>query len=119
MEIMKIVFIYNSNSGIANSLLDIGHKILSPNSYECNLCSITFGLLTEKEEWKKFRESVNYKLEFLHEDEFENKYADKREYPIILRLNDTNEFIEILGKDDINEIKSVEELIRKLDLLFV
>ncbi len=31
---MKIVFVYNANSGLMNTVLDIGHKIISPDTYE-------------------------------------------------------------------------------------
>ena len=51
---MKIVLVYNASNVMTNSILDIGHKILSPNTYACNLCSITFGIFSENEEWKNF-----------------------------------------------------------------
>ena len=51
---MEIVLVYNASSGMTNSMLDIGLKILSPNTYACNLCGITFGIFSENEEWKNF-----------------------------------------------------------------
>ena len=112
---MKIIFVYNANSGMVNTLLDIGHKIISPQTYECNLCQITYGIVTEKEEWKKFRESSTDELEFLHKDEFEQKYQQKREYPVILKMNDENELKEWLRKDDLNKLKTAKQLIQKLN----
>jgi hypothetical protein len=114
---MKIIFVYNANSGLVNSFLDIGHKILSPQTYECNLCDITYGVLTERKEWKDFRESSADELEFLHKDEFEEKYQEKRDYPIILKTNDQNGLDELVGKDDLNKLTSAKELIKKLEAI--
>jgi len=111
---MKIIFVYNANSGFVNSMLDIGHKVISPKSYECNLCNMTYGVVSEREEWKKFRESSKDDLEFLHKDEFEIKYKEKREYPIILKINVENRLDELISKDDLNKMKNVNELIQKL-----
>ena len=111
---MKIIFVYNANSGFVNSMLDIGHKVISPKSYECNLCNMTYGVVSEREEWKEFRESSKDDLEFLHKDEFEIKYKEKREYPIILKINVENRLDELISKDDLNKMKNVNELIQKL-----
>ncbi len=111
---MKIIFVYNANSGVMNTVLDIGHKILSPETYECNLCNITYGILTEKKEWKAFRESSNDELEFLHKDEFEQKYQQVRDYPIVLMSNKKNELQELINKHDLNKMENAEQLIQKL-----
>ncbi|MDJ0597232.1 MAG: GTPase [Crocosphaera sp.] len=97
-----------------NTVLDIGHKIISPDTYECNLCNITYGVLKEKKEWKAFRESSDNELEFLHKDEFEQKYQQVRDYPIILVSNKKNELYELIDKDELNKMQSAEELIQKL-----
>ena len=44
---MEIQFIYNAKSGLANSIFDLAHKLISPDTYECNLCKITHGAFTE------------------------------------------------------------------------
>jgi len=74
---MKLIFVYNAESGITNSLLNVGHKILNLNTYKCILCSLTFGVFKEKEEWQQFLESSKIKTEFLHMDEFEKKIKKK------------------------------------------
>ncbi|WP_273567857.1 hypothetical protein [Maribacter halichondriae] len=54
----KLIFIYNADSGFRNAIIDGAHKILSPNTYECNLCELTFGAFTENKVWAKFRKGV-------------------------------------------------------------
>lgn len=40
----NIIFIYNAKGGQWNYLIDTLHKYLSPKTYECNLCQITYDL---------------------------------------------------------------------------
>ncbi len=111
---MKIIFVYNANSGLMNTVLDIGHKIISPDTYECNLCAITYGVLTENEEWKAFRESSKNELEFLHKDEFEEKYQEVRDYPIVLVRNQNDELSELLDRNELNKMQTAKDLIQKI-----
>jgi len=39
---MNLIFVYNANGGLVNSWLDTAHKIVSPSTYSCSLCAITF-----------------------------------------------------------------------------
>jgi len=66
-------------------VLDTAHKILSPSTYQCQLCQLSYGLVKENQAWKLFRESLNEEVVFLHRDEFEEQYAQKFDYPILLR----------------------------------
>ncbi len=101
---MKLVFVYNADSGFINTLIDIGHKAISPQTYECNLCGLTFGLVGEHKQWKKFREESNTEMEFLHRDEFEQKYSRKFEYPVILK--EDNDLSVMISQAELNEIKT-------------
>ena len=114
---MKLVFVYNADSGLINTLIDIGHKAISPQTYECNLCDLTFGLFKEHKKWKQFREESNTEMEFLHRDEFEQKYARKFEYPVILK--EDNDLSVMISQAELNEIKTLDELISKVEGLKV
>ncbi|NOR25597.1 MAG: hypothetical protein GQ542_14665 [Desulforhopalus sp.] len=39
---MKLIFIYNADSELANTVKDIGHKLFSPNTYDYLFCSLTY-----------------------------------------------------------------------------
>ncbi|WP_298418490.1 GTPase [uncultured Kordia sp.] len=109
----KIIFIYNAKSGKINSLLDIAHKLISPKTYQCKLCSITHNTFSENEQWKKFREQTTLPLEFLHSDEFEAKYKPiETKYPVILLEEDNQKIKEWIPKSEIENIESTGELIR-------
>ena len=62
---MKLFFCYNANSGFFNGVLHFLHKTFSPNTYECNLCAITF-TYKMKENWKSFVTKYPYEINFVH-----------------------------------------------------
>lgn len=111
-----LLFVYNADSGKINSALDIAHKILSPHSYQCSLCSLTHGVFKEKDVWKRFRQEVSTDLHFYHRDEFEQKYPHRYTYPVILQQKGY-ELSLLLSHEDIEEIFSVENLIEHIKRL--
>jgi len=81
---MKLVFVYNADSGVFNTLSDIAHKLISPSTYQCNLCNLTHGYFTAREEWTTFLHDLDADIEFLHRDEYVNRYPDTEvEFPAI------------------------------------
>ncbi len=114
-KIHKLLFVYNADSGVANALLDAGHKLLSPQTYNCSLCGLTYGAFTEKKDWKRFREEHNIPMEFLHKDEFEKSYASKFgnrfEYPIVLA--EVNSGLQVMiSSEELNKTEKLEDLIK-------
>ena len=63
-----IIFIYNAKSGLVAGLSDAVIKIVAPSQSECNLCKITYGPLSMKEEWTQFLETLPQEKVFLHKD---------------------------------------------------
>lgn len=113
MKTQKLLFVYNANTGFANSMLDSAHKIFSPSTYNCNLCDITFGVFTENKVWKKFREETNLQLQFLHKDEFSKQFPKKNteySFPLIL-AQENNELSVFMAAEEVNNLKDAEELI--------
>lgn len=110
---MKLIFVYNANSGKLNTLFDIAHKLISPETYECALCTLTHGALSEKKAWKEFRERTRLDMEFLHKDEFEKLYEQSFDYPVILKQSDTLDLF--LNADEISQVKSVGGLIALIE----
>ena len=108
---MKLIFVYNSDSNPISSLIDFGHKILSPETYDCSLCKLTYGPFTELEEWKKFRISLGVPVEFLHRDEFEKKYPLHFDYPVILRQQADGNIEITLSKKEIDALATLDDLI--------
>lgn len=115
---MKLIFIYNANSGSVNALLDSVHKVLSPKTYDCKLCDITFGVFSEKEEWKNFRETTAMEMIFLHKDEFlkqyRSKWLPKYDFPII--LSEEKESLEVFMTSKVlNEQETTSDLMKEIE----
>ncbi len=113
-QVQKLIFIYNADSGIGNMIMDGAHKLISPDTYACSLCEITYGAFTENAIWKKFRKETDLEMEFLHKDEFVKNYASKFghkfTFPIVLAV--TRNGLEVFVKTkELNGMKKAEVLI--------
>ena len=117
-EIKTIIFVYNARSGIVNAVLDTAHKILTPATYSCRLCDITYGLTGEKKLWKQFRQRSSMPMKFLHKDQFlaeyKGKWLEKYTFPIVLA--ETSDTLEVLiSTMSLNTMKNTEELIESIE----
>jgi hypothetical protein len=116
---MKLIFVYNANSSFFDRVLDNAHKIISPSSYDCNLCAITFGNFKEDDLWKTYRENSNQEMIFLHKDDFlkqyKSKWLPKYDFPIVLSQTDDLEIF--LSSERLNTFNSAEELIEEITRL--
>lgn len=82
-----LLFVYNADGGLFNTLSDIGHKLFSPATYPCRLCAITHGYLKERAGWRTFVDSLGVPCVFLHRDQFRRRFpgVDVR-LPAVFRL---------------------------------
>jgi hypothetical protein len=108
-----LFFIYNAESGLFNGALDWAHKIVSPNTYQCELCALTYGNFGEKNTWKKFIESLeNVETVFYHKDEVPNQLqtiVGNAELPIVIKKEDST-FSIIVDKTQFASMKSLADL---------
>jgi hypothetical protein len=104
-----IVFVYNADSGLFNTLSDSAHKIFSPETYECNLCAITHSVFGMKTEWKEFLNSLDTSLEFVHKDELKEKYDVDVPLPAIF-LKSGEKMKLIVESKQINECENIADL---------
>jgi hypothetical protein len=105
---MKLIFVYNANSGLFNSLTDSIHKIVSHSTHQCKLCSITFGTLKMKKDWKQFIENLSFPVEFLHKDEFLKQYNLKTSFPSVFIKEDKLKLL--ITSNEINNCKTLKDL---------
>ncbi len=106
---MKLIFVYNAKSGAVNGLIDIGHKIISPQTYSCSLCALTHGNFSEKKEWKNIRENSGIEMEFLHKDEFLETYKLEAELPAVF-ISDCS-VKQLISAKELNNLSSLNSLI--------
>jgi len=70
MSVQKLVFVYNADSGKLRAMLDLLHKKLSPATYPCRLCALTWGNTDMYPQWKEFIAAISLPVVFMHKDEF-------------------------------------------------
>jgi hypothetical protein len=107
-----LVFVYNAGSGLFNALTDIAHKTFSPRTYQCNLCALTHSTFGMRKDWKRFLETLDVPLEFLHSDElYELRGVSGVTLPAIFKRE--GERLELLiAADAINACRTMDDLKR-------
>ncbi len=110
-ERKELIFIYNAASGTMNAILDSMHKIFSPSTYPCELCALTFGTFSMRDEWKKFLDGLPVKKTFLHKDEIPDKSLYKNlKLPVIMLKK--GEKIEVIVSSENFKSLDLEHLIK-------
>ncbi len=111
-----LIFVYNADSGIMNGLLDLAHKTVSPATYTCNLCAVTYGPLGMKRKWREFVLSLGRPVRFLHRDELTHEFGSSTEQlPAIFATNDGTLEVWMLARE-MNGFADLDELIAGIKL---
>ena len=121
----RLVFIYNADSGVVNTVKDWWHKLLRPSTYSCNLCVQTFSAFGMKKDWKEFINKLNvpveflkkdkFSLEFLHRDEFKEKYdMPDAKFPSAYLHSDSKLRL-FISQDEMNSVNSLDELMELMN----
>jgi hypothetical protein len=71
----RLVFVYNADSGLLNTLRDIWVRVARPADYDCALCLLTYGARGMDPRWRRFTRSLGLPVTFLHRDEFREQFA--------------------------------------------
>jgi hypothetical protein len=65
----RLIFVYNADGGLVQAFLDSVHKTLSPATYPCSLCAITYGSLRMDPKWRKWLKALPIPVVFYHKDD--------------------------------------------------
>ncbi len=107
-----IVFVYNADSGVFNTLADVAHKIFSPQTYACNLCALTHTTFGMRGEWREFLDGLDCTPEFLHADELASRHGVSGvSLPAIFR-RDGDRLDLLVAADAINDCRKLDDLKR-------
>ncbi len=107
----KLIFVYNADSTLLAQISDGITKILAPNKYQCNLCMLTYGSLSMKEEWRLFLETLPFEKEFLHKDEFKSKFPQLNDTKLpVIFIKEGEEIKVLITNDEISQQKTILQL---------
>jgi hypothetical protein len=108
-----LIFVYNANEDYFSQVTDYLHKVFRPETYACNLCSLTHTNFGMKSDFKKFIQSFE-DLEFMHKDQFYRKFTEHNgdSLPAIYVQNATekNKLEVLVSHVEINKINDLNEL---------
>jgi hypothetical protein len=113
----RLLFVYNADGGPLAGLKDAFHKILSPATYPCSLCALTYGATSMRPEWRAFIKALPMPVDFLHRDEFAWAYpgAAAARLPAAFVLTETGEvepFIQA-AEMDATDLDGLMALVRR------
>lgn len=70
MSNTSLIFVYNADAKFTSAAFDFLHKIVSPSTYQCKLCNITYGNFSMVKAWKDFLATMPVPVRLLHRDEW-------------------------------------------------
>lgn len=110
-----LIFVYNADSGLFNLVSDMAHKLLSPGTYNCQLCMLTHGHFGMRDQWHEYLQTLGVNHEFLHKDEFVKTYSQHgAQLPaLFLKREGVPELL--LSADEIDGCATLDDLIAKLN----
>ena len=111
-----LIFVYNANGGLPSALGDMVHKIVSPRTYPCSLCALTYGAFSMRREWKDFLKRIGMGSLFLYRDEFRTDLDDRDlPLPAILLGGDSvvpQVLVSAAELDALPDLSSLTELVK-------
>lgn len=109
----ELVFVYNANSGALSKLFDAGHKLVSPSTYPCSLCALTYGAVSMRRAWANFIRSLPHDVRFAYRDDLERERVAVPSLPALLESRDGT-WITLLDRSQIAACVSLDELIARV-----
>jgi hypothetical protein len=112
---VKLVFVYNANAGIAAGIMDSIHKTLSPATYLCSLCAITYGAVRMEPNWKAWLKAQSFESVFYHRPDFRAAYPDLEvDLPVVLIERDGT-VMPLVRADEFSNAPNVGALIALIE----
>ncbi|MFZ9396286.1 MAG: hypothetical protein ACO25F_09540 [Erythrobacter sp.] len=111
-EPATLLIVYNADGGLFSMVADALHKVLSPATYPCSLCALTYGAVAMHREWRRFLEGLPYAAAFHHRDDFARDFPDCRVgLPAILFREPGKSPEALVGREELAAIAELQELI--------
>jgi hypothetical protein len=105
-----LIFVYNADSGLIALLGDITHRIISPQTYPCKLCALTYSVNGMIGDWKNFVGALDRRIIFLHRDELQKLYGiTDAPLPAVFKVNGSQPQLWTQA-EQINRCQTLDEL---------
>jgi hypothetical protein len=113
MTARRLVMVYNANAGILAGVMDSVHKIVSPATYDCQLCAVTYGLTSMKRDWRAFLDETGMDLLFHHRPDFRSAFPQAADWPLpLVAVEQDGQLTQLVSAADFVGIPDLPSLIR-------
>ena len=107
----KILIVYNADSGLFNMVAHAIHKTVSPETYPCSLCAVTYGPVSMRKAWKRFLNDLTNEVVFHHKDDFAEAYPGVTvDLPAILTVSDADGLRILVDRAELDQIEDTSAL---------
>ncbi len=107
----EVIFVFNADGGMVARAMDAVHKIVRPETYACDLCSITHGALTQKREWTRFLKRLPNPTSTLHRDEFARAFPGHDfDWPAVLIVARAGRPETLVNRSELATINLIRDL---------
>lgn len=112
----RLLLVYNADSGLLNAIKDTIWKAVSPSTYPCSLCAITYGAVSMHDDWRRFLKSLQLEIVFHHKDDFAAAYPGHGfALPTILVDDRSGALQVLLSNEALDRIPDTTALIERVE----
>ena len=113
---MRLIFVYNANAGLMAGIMDSVHKAVSPDTYPCSLCAISYGAFAMKPRWREWLKTLPMPMHFYHRPDFHAAFPEAREMALPLVALDHDGRLEpLLDAAQLDALGDLEGLIAAME----
>lgn len=111
----RLLFVYNADSGFRAALFDSVHKLVSPGTYACSLCALTYGPLSMRRAWRDWLRSAPFDARFVHRDELARDYPGfATPLPAVVIESEAEPHV-LIGPATLDSLASIDALIAHIE----
>jgi hypothetical protein len=111
---VSLLFVYAGDSGAMSGLIHYVHKLVSPATYACNLCALTYGPFGRRAAWTRSLDELGLESEFLHRDELLRRHGpDQPPLPAVFAIREGRPEM-LIARAEIEACRDLDALIALL-----
>jgi hypothetical protein len=105
-------FVYNVEATPQALVKDFIHRLVSPETYPCRLCDVTYGRFVKKPGWQLFLWSLPVKTAFYTKGSFVKKFPawSHQEFPAVFAEDEAGQLSVFISAREFSSIASLAAL---------
>lgn len=114
----KLHFVYNVDPNPRALIGDFLHRLISPETYPCKLCDVTYGRFFKKLAWQNYIRQLSIKSVFHTRSAFRKKFPQLKgeSVPLVAYQSSSGNLTVIITKAQLESVKRLDDLIVLLEI---